>query len=163
MPRSRRVDGFETRVRRFVGRATRPVTTRLARRPHRFRRVLPLLPVDARWLCPTYEGSGDRTDTPSRLRTRTRRPPRRQRARLDDELGITSRPCWPDTTSAAASRKPSPAAHQTRALTRRLPPLPASASASSPPRPSENSGYQAFHQLGLMEQLLDGDADAIRH
>jgi pimeloyl-ACP methyl ester carboxylesterase len=141
MPRSRRVDGFELAYDDSSG--ERPVLLLHGWPGDRtdFRRVLPLLPVDARVVVPDLRGFG-RSDKYAEPPSNAYSPAAQARSVLGlmDELGIQSAvlagyDIGSRIAQTVARNAPDRCAHSSSPRHCR-----ASASASSPPRPSENSG-----------------------
>jgi pimeloyl-ACP methyl ester carboxylesterase len=164
MPRSRRVDGFELAYDDSSG--ERPVLLLHGWPGDRtdFRRVLPLLPVDARVVVPDLRGFG-RSDKYAEPPSNAYSPAAQARSVLGlmDELGIQSAVlAGYDIGSRIAQTVARSAPDRVRSLVV-SPPLPGIGQRILAAEAQREFWYQAFHQLGLMEQLLDGDADAIRH
>jgi pimeloyl-ACP methyl ester carboxylesterase len=163
VPRSRRVDGFELAYDDSPG--ERPVVLLHGWPGDRtdFRHVVPLLPADARAVVPDLRGFG-RSDKHAEPPTSAYSPAAQARSVLGlmDELGIESAVlAGYDIGSRIAQTIARSAPGCVRSLVL-SPPLPGIGQRILAAEAQREFWYQAFHQLGLVEQLIDGDADAVR-
>jgi pimeloyl-ACP methyl ester carboxylesterase len=163
VPRSRGVDGFELAYDESPG--DRPVVLLHGWPGDRtdYRRVVPLLPDDARVIVPDLRGFGasDRHPEPPGV-AYTPAAQARSVLGLLDELDIGAAVfAGYDVGGRVAQTVAAASPARVRALVL-SPPLPGVGPRILTAEAQREYWYQPFHQLGLVEQLIDGNAPAVR-
>ena len=163
MPRSRAVDGFELVYDETPG--ERPVVLLHGWPGDRsdYREIVPRLPADVRAIVPDLRGFGA-SDKHARPPAEAYSPVAQARSVLGllDELGIDGAVfAGYDIGSRIAQTVAGTEPDRVRALVV-APPLPGIGQRILTAEAQREFWYQAFHQLDLVEQLIDGDADAVR-
>jgi pimeloyl-ACP methyl ester carboxylesterase len=163
VPRSRAVDGFELVYDETPG--EQPVVLLHGWPGDRsdYRELVPRLPAGVRAIVPDLRGFGE-SDKHPRPPVETYSPAAQARSVLGllDELGIDAAMfAGYDIGSRIAQTIARTAPERVRALVV-APPVPGIGQRILTAEAQREFWYQAFHQLDLIEQLIDGDADAVR-
>jgi pimeloyl-ACP methyl ester carboxylesterase len=163
VPRSRAVDGFELAYDETPG--ERPVVLLHGWPGDRsdYREVVPRLPAGVRAIVPDLRGFGA-SDKHARPPAEAYSPTAQATSVLGllDDLGVDAAVfAGYDVGSRIAQTVASTTPERVKALVV-APPLPGIGRRILSAEAQREFWYQAFHQLDLIEQLIDGDADAVR-